>query len=126
MDFNHNGKDDIQEIKDGWAAFVTDVRNGDVPAIVKDVTDAAAWLKAEIEGLEQAAQEFFNWGISRVKAESTTLGEAIANMLTLLNNGSLQQALGLGASAIAQLAAISSQVVEAAVALIGGFKALGA
>lgn len=124
MDFNHNGKDDIQEIKDGWAAFVTDVRNGDVNAVVKDVTDAAAWIKGEIEGMEQAAQDFFNWGVDRVKAESKTLGEAVANMLTLLNNGSLQQGLGLAASAIAQLAALSSKLIESIMVLVGGFKAI--
>lgn len=124
MDFNHNGKDDIQEIKDGWAAFVNDVRNGDVNAVVKDVTDAAAWIKSEIEGMEQAAQDFFNWGVDRVKAESKTLGEAVANMLTLLNNGSLQQGLGLAASAIAQLAALSSKLIESVMVLVGGFKAI--
>lgn len=126
MDFNRNGKDDIQEIKDGWAAFVTDVRNGDVNAVVKDVTDAAAWIKGEIEGMEQAAQDFFNWGVDRVKAESKTLGEAVANMLTLLNNGSLQQGLGLAASAIAQLAALSSKLIESVMVLVGGFKAITA
>ena len=124
MDFNHNGKDDIQEIKDGWAAFVNDVRNGDVNAVVKDVTDAAAWIKSEIEGMEQAAQDFFNWGVDRVKAESKTLGEAVANRLTLLNNGSLQQGLGLAASAIAQLAALSSKLIESVMVLVGGFKAI--
>lgn len=126
MDFNHNGKDDIQEIKDGWAAFVADVRSGNVNAVVQDVVDAAAWIKTEIEGLEQAAQDFFNWGVDRVKAESKTLGEAVANMLTLLNNGSLQQGLGLAASAIAQLAALSSKLVESVMVLVGGFKAIGA
>jgi len=126
MDFNHNGKDDIQEIKDGWAAFVNDVRSGNINAVVQDVTDAAAWIKTEIEGLEQAAQDFFNWGVSKVKAESSTLGEAVANMLTLLNNGSLQQGLGLAASAIAQLAALSSKLIESVMVLVGGFKAIGA
>lgn len=126
MDFNHNGKDDIQEIKDGWAAFVADVRSGNVNAVVQDVVDAAAWIKSEIEGLEQAAQDFFNWGVDRVKAESKTLGEAVANMLTLLNNGSLQQGLGLAASAIAQLAALSSKLIESVMVLVGGFKAIGA
>ena len=123
MDFNHNGKDDIQEIKDGWAAFVTDVKSGNINAIAQDVNDGAAWLKGEIDGLIEEAQTFFNWGLSKVREESTSLGEAVANMLTLLANGSLQQALGLGQNAISQLAAISSQIVTAAVGLLGGFKA---
>lgn len=122
MDFNHNGKDDVQEIKDGWAAFVSDVRSGNVNAMVQDVTDGAAWLKGEVEGLIQEAQDFFNWGLQRVIAESKTLGEGVANMLTLLNNGDLQAGLGLAAEAIAQLKAIGSAVIEAALGLIGGFK----
>lgn len=123
MDFNHNGKDDLDEIKDGFDQFITDIKSGNIDAVVTDVQNGAAWLKGEIEGLEQDAQNFFNWGIGKVKAESASLGEAVANMLTLLANGNLQSALGLGQSAIAQLAALSSQIIEAAVGLIGGFKA---
>ena len=123
MDFNHNGKDDVQEIKDGWAVFVADVRSGNINAVVSDVKDGAAWLQGEIEGLLEEAQTFFNWAIARVKEESATLGEAVANMLTLLQNSNLQAALGLGQNVIAQLAAISSQIVTAALALIGRFEA---
>lgn len=123
MDFNHNGKDDVQEIKDGWAVFVADVRSGNINAVVSDVKDGAAWLQGEIEGLLEEAQTFFNWAIARVKEESSTLGEAVANMLTLLQNSNLQAALGLGQNVIAQLAAISSQIVTAALALIGRFEA---
>lgn len=123
MDFNHNGKDDIQEIRDGFSQFVTDIKAGNVNAVVQDVVDAGAWLKAELEGLEQDAQQFFNWGLDRVKAESASLGEAVANMLTLLANGNLQSALGLGQTAIDQLKAVTSQIVEAAVGLVTGFKA---
>lgn len=122
MDFNHNGKDDLAEIKDGFDQFITDIQAGNINAVVKDVTDAGAWLKGELDGLVEDAQNFFNWGLAKVKDESTSLGEAVANMLTLLANGNLQQALGLGQSAIAQLQALTSAVVEAAVGLLGGFK----
>jgi hypothetical protein len=122
MDFNHNGKDDLDEIKDGFDKFISDVQAGNINAVVTDVVDAGAWLKGELEGLEQDAQSFFNWGVDRVKAESKDVGEAVANMLTLLANGNLQGALGVGATATSQLAALSSEVVTAAVGLIGGFK----
>lgn len=123
MDFNHNGKDDLQEIKDGFDQFITDVSAGNINAVVQDVKDAGDWLKNELEGLVQEAQNFFNWGLAKVKDESTSLGEAVANMLTLLANGNLQQALGLATTAIDQLKALSSEVVTAAVGLVGGFKA---
>lgn len=123
MDFNNNGKDDFQEIKDGFDQFITDVATGNINAVVTDVENAGAWLKNELAGLETAAQNFFNWAVTKVKAESGSLGEAVANMLTLLANGQLQQGLGLGQSAIAQLVAITTEVVQAAVGLLGGFKA---
>lgn len=123
MDFNHNGKDDIQEIKDGFSEFVSDIKSGNISAALQDVTDAGVWLKGEIEGLVQEAQDFFNWGLQKVRDESTSLGEAVANMLTLLANNNLQGALGLGQQAITQLMAVTSEVVTAAVGLIGGFKA---
>lgn len=122
MDFNHNGKDDLQEIKDGFDQFIADVSAGNINAVVQDVQDAGAWLKGELEGMVQEAQNFFNWGLEKVKAESADLGEAVANMLTLLANGNLQQALGLAQTAIDQLKAITSQVVTAAVGLLNGFK----
>lgn len=123
MDFNHNGKDDILEIRDGFTQFKNDVLSGNVSAALQDVSDAGAWLKTEIEGLVEEAQTFFNWGLEKVRAESTSLGEAVANMLTLLANSNLQGALGLGQQAISQLMAVTSEVVTAAVGLIGGFKA---
>lgn len=122
MDFNHNGKDDLDEVKDGFDKFISDVKAGNINAVVTDVEDAGAWLKGELSGLEQDAQNFFNWGIDRVKAESKDVGEAVANMLTLVNNGNLQSALGVGTTAISQLSQLSSEVITAAVGLIGGFK----
>lgn len=122
MDFNHNGKDDVQEIKDGFSQFKSDLLSGSVSAVLQDVTDAGAWLKGEIEGLVEEARNFFNWGLERVRAESASLGEAVANMLTLLANSNLQGALGVGAKAMEQLQALSSEVVTAAVGLLAGFK----
>lgn len=126
MDFNHNGKDDVQEIKDGFSKAWADIRSGNVSAVLQDVADAGAWLKTELEGLVEEARVFFQWGLDRVKAESQSLGEAVANMLTLLANSNLQGALGLGVQAIEQLKALSSEVVTAAVGLINGFKASNA
>lgn len=123
MDFNHNGKDDILEIRDGFNQFVSDVQAGNINAAVQDVVDAGAWIKGEIEGMVQEAQNFFNWGVARVIAESKTLGEAVANMLTLINNGNLQGALGIGQTAMSQLRALATSVIEAAIQLIGQFKA---
>lgn len=122
MDFNHNGKDDIQEIKDGFAQFATDIKSGDINAVFKDISNAGGWIKVEIEGMAADAQNFFNWGLQRVKDESASFGEAVANMLTLLANGNLQGALGLEQSSIAQLAAVATEIVNAAVSLLG-FKA---
>ena len=68
------------------------------------------------------AQDFFNWGVARVIAESKSVGEAVANMLTLINNGNLQGALGIGQTAMDQLRALATNVIEAAIRLIGEFK----
>lgn len=122
MDFNHNGKDDILEIKDGFNQFVSDVQAGNINAAVQDVVQAGAWIKGEIEGMVQEAQDFFNWGVARVIDESKSLGEAVANMLALINNGNLQGALGLGSTAMDQLRALATSVIEAAIRLIGEFK----
>lgn len=122
IDLNHNNKDDLEEVRDGFNQFITDVETGNVNAVVADVVQAGAWLKGELDGLEQDAQNFFSFAVDRVKSESADVGEATANMLTLLNRGNLQAALGVSTKAISQLSALSTQVVTAAVGLIGGFK----
>lgn len=122
IDLNHNNKDDLEEVRDGFNQFISDVEAGNINAVLTDVEQAGAWLKGELAGLEQDAQNFFSYATDRVKSESADVGEAVANMLTLLNNGNLQGALGVGTKAISQLSALSTQVVTAAVGLIGGFK----
>ena len=119
MDFNNNGKDDIQELRDGFAQLKNDLLSGSVSAVIDDIAHAGDWLEDFLNGLAADAKAFFQWGMDRVKAESQTAGEAVANMLTLLANGELQRGLGVAEEAIAQLFAISSQIVEAAVALMG-------
>jgi predicted trehalose synthase len=123
MDINQNGKDDIQEIKDGFAQLVADAKALNPTAVITDLKNGAAWTVNYVEALCEEAQTIFNAVITKVKAESSTLGEAVANALTLLNNPSLHSAFGAAQDTIAQLVAISSQVITKVLSLLTGLEA---
>lgn len=123
MDINQNGKDDLQEIKDGFAQLVADAKALNATALVQDLKNGAAWTVDYVEKLTEEAQTIFNAVIAKVKAESATLGEAVANALTLLNNPSLHNAFGAAQSTIAQLVAIGSDVITKVLSLLTGLEA---
>lgn len=123
MDLNNNGKDDLQEIKDGFAQLVTDAKALDATALVNDLKNGAAWTVNYVADLCEEAQTIFNAVIAKVKGESKTLGEAVANALTLLNNPSLHTAFGAAQSTIAQLVAISDDVITKVLSLLSGLPA---
>lgn len=123
MDINNNGKDDLQEIKDGFAQLVTDAKTLNVSALITDLQNGAAWTVNYVADLCEEAQTIFNAVITKVKAESATLGEAVANALTLLNNPSLHNAFGAAQGTIAQLVAIGSDVITKVLSLLSGLTA---
>jgi len=123
MDINQNGKDDLQEIKDGFAQLVTDAKNLDATALVNDLKNGAAWTVNYVTDLCDEAQTIFNAVITKVKAESATLGEAVANALTLLNNPSLHTAFGAAQTTIQQLMAIGSDVITKVLSLLSALPA---
>lgn len=124
MDINQNGKDDLQEIKDGFAQLVADARALNPTAVIEDLKNGAAWTVNYVENLCEEAQTILNAVIARVKAESKTLGEAVANALTLINNPALHNAFGAASDTIAQLVAISSQVLTKVLSLVTGLEAV--
>lgn len=123
MDINQNGKDDLQEIRDGFAQLVADAKALNATALVQDLKNGAAWTVDYVEKLTEEAQTIFNAVIAKVKAESATLGEAVANALTLLNNPSLHNAFGAAQGTIAQLVAIGSDVITKVLSLLTGLEA---
>lgn len=123
MDINQNGKDDLQEIKDGFAQLVTDAKNLDATALVNDLKNGAAWTVNYVTDLCEEAQTIFNAVITKVKAESATLGEAVANALTLLNNPSLHNAFGAAQTTIQQLLAIGSDLITKVLSLLSALPA---
>ena len=125
MDINQNGKDDVQEIKDGFAQLVADAKALDASALINDLKNGAAWTVNYVTDLCEEAQKIFNAVIAKVKAESATLGEAVANALTLLNNPSLHTAFGAAQTTIDQLLAIGSDVITKVLSLLSGLQAEG-
>jgi hypothetical protein len=123
MDLNNNGKDDIQEVKDGFAQLFNDAKAGNVSGVLQDLKNGAAWTVEYVEDLCDEAQQFLSAVIAKVKSESQTLGEAVANALTLLYSGDLHGALALGQQAIDELKAITSEALTKILSLSTGLKA---
>lgn len=123
MDINQNNKDDLQEIKDGIAQLVADAKALNPGAVIQDLKNGAAWTVDYIEKLTEEAQVIFNAVITKVKAESQTLGEAVANALTLLNSPRLHNAFGATQDTITQLLAIGSDVITKVLAMVTGLEA---
>jgi hypothetical protein len=114
IDLNKNGKDDIQEIADGIKQFIRD----EGTLIGSHIASATAWLQGEAAGIPDAAQQYFSAALAKVKATGGSLGEQVADMLTLLYNDTLHEAVGLGQEASTALKDIKSEVVSAAVGLL--------
>lgn len=123
MDLNRNNKDDLQEIKDGFAQLAADAKALNPRAVIDDLKNGAAWAIDYVENLTEEAQAIFNAVITKVKAESKTLGEAVANVLTLLNNPALHNAFGATQATITQLLAIGSDIITKVMAMVTGLEA---
>lgn len=117
-DLNKNGVDDADEIKVGFAQLVSDAKALKFGAVLTDLKNGAAWTVNYVENLCDEAQQIFTAVIAKVKAESSTLGEAVANVLTLLNNPSLHAEFGASTTAIEQLVAITSDVITKVLSLL--------
>lgn len=113
IDLNKNGKDDVQEIADGIKEFIAK----EATLISEEVASATNWLQGELAGLPDSAQQFFAAAVSKAQSSGGTLGEQIADTLTLLYNDGLHAAVGIGEDVGAMLKAIPSEVVTAAVGI---------
>jgi hypothetical protein len=118
IDANKNGKDDLQEIVDGVKQFVADVKSGNLNSVVADLKTGAAWAVDEFNNLCEEAQTFFGAIAAKVKAESSSLGEAVANALDLIYNEALHAASGLSDMASTQLKNLSSAAITAALGIL--------
>jgi hypothetical protein len=109
---------DVTEIKAGFTQLFNDVKGGNVPAVLTDLQNGVAWTVGEIEALEEDAQSFLTAAVNTVKTEASSVDDAVARVLTIINNPELQAAVSLGESAVTSLTNLSSNAIASAVGVI--------
>jgi hypothetical protein len=118
MDINQNGKDDLQEIKDGFAQLYADAKAGNITAVATDVENGVAWTLDEIAKLTEDAQHFLTAVKATVSSEATSVDNAVERALNIINNPGVQQAVGLTEEAITGLKNLPSQALATAIGVV--------
>lgn len=118
MDINNNGKDDVQEIKDGFAQLFADAKAGNITAVVADVQSGVDWTVNEINKMVEDAQTFLTAIKAKVTSEATSVDDAVERALNLINNPAVQSAVGLSVEAINDLKNLPSQALATAIGVV--------
>lgn len=118
VDLNENGKDDIQEIEDGFAQLFADAKAGNITAVVDDVKSGVDWTVNEITKMVEDAQTFLTAVKAKVVTEATSVDNAVERALNLINNPAVQSAVGLSEQAITDLKNLPSQALATAIGIV--------
>lgn len=118
VDLNENGKDDIQEIEDGFAQLFADAKAGNIVAVVDDVKSGVDWTVNEITKMVDDAQTFLTAVKAKVVTEATSVDNAVERALNLINNPAVQSAVGLSEQAITDLKNLPSQALATAIGIV--------